>query len=354
MPWQLRATGGPLEGAVYRLRSRTTLGRASDCDIQIINDGVSRKHAKIVEEGSGHVLCDLSSNNGTYVGELRVERHVLQAGDELRIMRSRFVYESVLVGNDADPPGADVWAVKVTNGRTLRQTVDHQSRPELLELPDPSALPDLPDPSALPDLDGGLPSGTPGARDPGAGLDTPIVSAATSGARPVARILERERHRLTALRPDGSPYRGDLVGDILTFRELQLRVTRRDAITPVELGLLQRFTESFRQPSDDPSPYAGLRRFVRFRCRFPARVRWLEGPVEGSTTVVVQDLGVGGARLTWRDHPLDEGVVAWLVIDVAAGSRSRTLVFPTRVAWVTPHEVGVQFAGVAEWERPPS
>jgi len=325
MPWQLRATAGPLEGAVYRLRSRATLGRASDCDIQIINDGVSRKHAKIVEEGGGHVLIDLSSNNGTYVGPQRIERHTLRAGDELRIMRSRFVYELVPAGDDS-AGDSDVWAVKVTNGRTLRQTVDHLARGP----------------------------GEPAPRDSDEAVPTPEPAAAVSGTRPLARILERERHRLTALRPDGSPYRGDLVGDILVFRDLQLRVTRHDTISPLEQELLQRFAESFRQPPNDPSPYAGLRRFVRFRCRFPARVRWLEGPVEDSAPVVVQDLGVGGARLTWRGHPLEEGVVALLVIDVAAGSRARTLVFPTRVAWVTAHELGVQFAGVAEWERRPA
>lgn len=334
MHWQLRAIAGPLEGAVYRLRSRATLGRASDCDIQIINDGVSRKHAKIVEEGTGHVLVDLSSNNGTWVGERRVERHVLQPGDELRIMRSRFVYEGVPAGDDAAQHESDVWAVKVTNGRTLRQTVDFLAQPAAIDLKEP-------------DIDLGLPG-------EGSESGSDAASAATSGARPVARILERERHRLTALRPDGSPYRGDLVGDILVFRDLQLRVTRREAISPIEQELLTRFAESFRQPADDPSPYAGLRRFVRFRCRFPARVRWLEGAIQDSSAVVVQDLGVGGARLTWREHPLDEGVVAWLVIDMAAGSRARTLVFPTRVAWVTPNELGVQFAGVAEWERPPT
>lgn len=323
MTWQLRATAGPLEGAIYRLRSRAILGRASDCDIQIINDGVSRKHAKIVEEGDGHVLVDLSSNNGTWVADQRVERHELRAGDELRIMRSRFVYEAAPDGDDGTQPASDVWAVKVTNGRTLRQTVDHLAGPVHVE---PSLRETTEEPTA--------------------------TSASTSGARPVARILERERHRLTALRPDGSPYRGDLVGDILVFRDLQLRVTRHEPISTVEQDLLQRFAESFRQPPDDPSPYAGLRRFVRFRCRFPARVRWLEGPIQDSSAVVVQDLGVGGARLTWREHPLEEGVVAWLVIDVAAGSRARTLVFPTRVAWVTPSELGVQFAGVAEWERP--
>jgi hypothetical protein len=326
MSWQLRAIAGPLEGATYRLRSRAILGRASDCDIQIINDGVSRKHAKIVEEGEGHVLIDLSSNNGTWIAEQRVERHALRNGDELRIMRSRFVYEAVADRDDGALPESDVWAVKVTNGRTLRQTVDHLSAP--VHVVEPS----LRETSEEPTVD----------------------SAAISGARPVARILERERHRLTALRPDGSPYRGDLVGDILVFRDLQLRVTRHEPISSVEQELLQRFVDSFRQPPDDPSPYAGLRRFVRFRCRFPARVRWLEGPIQDSAAVVVQDLGVGGARLTWREHPLEEGVVAWLVIDVAAGSRARTLVFPTRVAWVTPSELGVQFAGVAEWERPPA
>jgi hypothetical protein len=326
MSWQLRAIAGPLEGAIYRLRSRAILGRASDCDIQIINDGVSRKHAKIVEEGEGHVLIDLSSNNGTWIAEQRVERHPLRNGDELRIMRSRFVYESVADRDDGVQADSDVWAVKVTNGRTLRQTVDHLSAPvHVVE----SSLRET---SEEPTVD----------------------SPASSGARPVARILERERHRLTALRPDGSPYRGDLVGDILVFRDLQLRVTRHEPISSVEQELLQRFVDSFRQPPDDPSPYAGLRRFVRFRCRFPARVRWLEGPIQDSAAVVVQDLGVGGARLTWREHPLEEGVVAWLVIDVAAGSRVRTLVFPTRVAWVTPSELGVQFAGVAEWERPPT
>ena len=194
----------------------------------------------------------------------------------------------------------------------------------------------------------------PGARGAAASGGTRLVAGAVGGCGQFRRAGIYERHRLTALRPDGSPYRGDLVGDILVCRDLQLRVTRHEPISLVEQELLQRFVDSFRQPPDDPSPYAGLRRFVRFRCRFPARVRWLEGPIQDSAAVVVQDLGVGGARLTWREHPLEEGVVAWLVIEVAVGSRGRTLVFPTRVAWATPNELGVQFAGVAEWERPPT
>lgn len=141
------------------------------------------------------------------------------------------------------------------------------------------------------------------------------------------------------------------MGDILVFRDLQLRMTRRDTLSPVEHELLHRFAEAFRQPADDTSPYASLRRFQRFRCRFPARIRWLEGPMEQTDAVTVQDLGVGGARVAWRGHPMREGLVAWLVIDVVSGQSPRTLVFPTRVAWCSEVEVGLQLAGMPEWEQ---
>ena len=320
MTWQLRATAGPLLGAIYLLRKRASLGRAGDCDIQIINDGVSRRHAKIVAAGDGHELVDLGSNNGTFVGNKRVERHRLRAGDEIRVMQSSFVYEPRPAGEDDAPPGDDVWAVKVTSGATLRQTVDLAVFAPQVEPP--------PRGDTLEDMEVRRPDNT------------------------LARV-KPERHRVKALRHDGRPYEGDLVGDVLLFRDLQLRVTRQDSITPIELELLRRLTDAFRQPRDDPSPYASLRRFVRFRCCFPARVRWLEGSAERIGSVEVEDLGVGGARLTWHDHPLQEGVVAWLVIDTVAHARTRTLVFPTRVAWTGPHEVGLQFAGMPEREPQP-
>lgn len=323
MLWQLRATAGPLEGAVYVLRRQVMLGRAGDCDIQIISDGVSRQHAKVVAHDDGYVLVDLRSNNGTYVGEQRVERHVLCDGEELRIMRTRFVFEPVPDG-DEDSGDLDVWAVKVTNGRTLRQTVDHLRPP-------PPAPP-------------------PGRGDTAEDLEA-AEWASDGRERPGAAA---QRHRLAALRADGQPYSGDLVGDILMFRDLQLRTTRREALLPVEQQLLQRFGEAFRQPRDDDSPYASLRRFQRFRCRFPARARWVEGAVDQATAVTVQDLGVGGARVAWSGHPMREGVVAWLVVDVVSGHRPRTLVFPTRVAWCSAVEVGLQFAGMPEWEQGPA
>ncbi len=320
MTWQLRATEGPLAGAVYRLRKGTSLGRAGDCDIQIIHDGVSRRHAKVVVGDEGCEVVDLGSNNGTYVGGKRVHRCQLRIGDEIRIMRTRFVYEGV--AEDQDSTENEVWAVKVTDGSTLRQTID-----EVIEHIVPS------------------PSQSPPRRDTEEDLEQDTPAEVADGN------AKSGRRRVTALRPDGRPYDGNLVGDILTFRDLQLRVTRHETVSPVELDVLQRFSRGFRQPPDDPSPFASLRRFVRFRCRLPARIRWIQGAEQMTATVDIHDLSVGGALVMWRDHPLFEGVVAWLVIDMVHADRPRTVVFPTRVAWALPNEIGLQFAGMPERER---
>jgi pSer/pThr/pTyr-binding forkhead associated (FHA) protein len=110
---QLRAIDGALTGAVFVVRGRTRLGRAGDSDIQIVHDGVSRQHAQVIEDNVGHaVLVDLASNNGTFVGDKRIVRHRLTPGDEIRIMRARFVYEELEDEEDESASSA-VFAVKV-------------------------------------------------------------------------------------------------------------------------------------------------------------------------------------------------------------------------------------------------
>ena len=325
MPWQIRAIAGPLQGAVYVLRRRAMFGRAGDCDIQIINDGVSRRHAKVVVEAEGPVLVDLRSNNGTFVGDQRVERRTLAPGDEFRIMGARFCLETANESSEQSHD-SEVWAVKVTSGVTLRQTVDHLAVPRHEPPPRGDTLEDMETQPTRP----------------------------TMKAKPLMRIgrkREPERHRMTALKPDGDPYAGDLVGDLLIFRDLQLRMIRRETLSPVEHRALAHLTTVFTQVADDPSPHASLRRFQRFACRFPARVRWLEGAIEHVAPVSVLDIGVGGARVAWRSHSLEVGVVAWLVIDRFLGGHTRTVVLPTRIAWTTEIDLGMQFAGTQEWEE---
>lgn len=163
----LRAISGPHAGAVYVLGGRTTIGRASDCDIQILHEGVSRHHAKITLEDDGTiVVIDLLSDNGTFVEDERVERHVLVAGEVVRVMRSRFTYEVL----DTDDVRTSVaFHRKVTSGDSLRQTVHH----------DKSSV------SVRSGLAQGLPGGVMGERD--RSYSRPQAAApALSGARPGA------------------------------------------------------------------------------------------------------------------------------------------------------------------------
>jgi serine/threonine protein kinase len=74
-------TGKPL-----RMFNGTTLiGRASECDIVLKSQDVSKRHCQILLEGGRVVLEDLNSSNGTCVNGQAVEKCVLQDGDEVDI-----------------------------------------------------------------------------------------------------------------------------------------------------------------------------------------------------------------------------------------------------------------------------
>ena len=60
--------------------SRVVLGRSSDCDIQIPDANVSRRHAEIVHEGDDHWLVDLGSTNGIETSDGKVQRLKLEPG----------------------------------------------------------------------------------------------------------------------------------------------------------------------------------------------------------------------------------------------------------------------------------
>lgn len=60
-------------------------GRRSDSDIVLTDPYVSRRHARLVQLGSGYKVIDLNSTHGTFVNGSRVEERVLQAGDKIRM-----------------------------------------------------------------------------------------------------------------------------------------------------------------------------------------------------------------------------------------------------------------------------
>jgi two-component system, cell cycle response regulator len=72
-------------GLVQLPAERLVLGRDTSCDLVVVDDAVSRRHATIEPVDEGFVIVDQGSTNGTYVNDCRIERHVLKAGDRFRV-----------------------------------------------------------------------------------------------------------------------------------------------------------------------------------------------------------------------------------------------------------------------------
>lgn len=62
------------------------LGRSTECHLQVDDDGISRRHAKVGVDPDGQFRVeDLGSTNGTYVNGVRVDAVALKDGDKIQI-----------------------------------------------------------------------------------------------------------------------------------------------------------------------------------------------------------------------------------------------------------------------------
>ena len=86
MPFLLVLSGRHV-GELHRLTPGQDLviGRTEGADILLDDEGLSRSHAAIRADGSGAMLRDLGSKNGTWVGDLKVDEIRLVDGDRIRL-----------------------------------------------------------------------------------------------------------------------------------------------------------------------------------------------------------------------------------------------------------------------------
>jgi len=68
------------------------IGRGQDADLRLPDTGVSRRHVDIRFDGSGAVMHDLGSTNGTTVNGHRAQSWQLQHGDVVRLGHTVVVY----------------------------------------------------------------------------------------------------------------------------------------------------------------------------------------------------------------------------------------------------------------------
>jgi hypothetical protein len=72
--------------------ARATIGRSKDCDIQVPDPNVSRRHAEVRQEGAAYWVVDLGSTNGMEVNGRRQKRAKLRQGDRITLGSTELVF----------------------------------------------------------------------------------------------------------------------------------------------------------------------------------------------------------------------------------------------------------------------
>jgi hypothetical protein len=118
LQYVLRFVAGKDQGREFPLPPDLTIviGRVNDADLLLLDEKISRKHAKISTHGGRVMIEDLASRNGTFVNGVKITSMELQEGDKIVVGSSTIQLASV----------ADVKA----------------------RLPQPSVVPGIPSPAA--------------------------------------------------------------------------------------------------------------------------------------------------------------------------------------------------------------
>jgi hypothetical protein len=133
---------GPKEPLVIDLPS-LVIGRCADCQIQLVEPGVSDHHAVIERRADGYFVRRLNSSGATYVNHDVITDRRLSSGDELEVGSARFRFEIIHGGaaGQQRPPFdllqalATVIVVAVIAGEvTLVGSMFSESRPKKVKL----------------------------------------------------------------------------------------------------------------------------------------------------------------------------------------------------------------------------
>jgi len=77
-------------------RRRAVIGRSKDCDVQLEDPNVSRRHAELRQEGASYWIVDLDSTNGIEVNGRRLKRSKLEDGDRFIVGETEITFRREL------------------------------------------------------------------------------------------------------------------------------------------------------------------------------------------------------------------------------------------------------------------
>ena len=82
-----------VDGKQHELdKRRTCSGARKECDIQLADPNVSRRHAELRQEGAAYWIVDLGSTNGIEVNGRRLKRAKLEDGDPITLGSTELVF----------------------------------------------------------------------------------------------------------------------------------------------------------------------------------------------------------------------------------------------------------------------
>ena len=136
--YALRFISGKYQGGEYPLPANREIvvGRSSELDMVLVEDMVSRRHAKIIVSDEQIVIQDLGSTNGTFVNGEKIKRAKLNEGDRILIGTSIIK----LVAADPAQAGASLQKMEAqarsrsTQPRTMSGSIDEVPLPDLMQL----------------------------------------------------------------------------------------------------------------------------------------------------------------------------------------------------------------------------
>jgi pSer/pThr/pTyr-binding forkhead associated (FHA) protein len=138
--YALRFISGKYQGGEFPISGDKDIfiGRANDLEVVLVEDMVSRKHARVSLQGDVLSIEDLGSTNGTFVNGEKIKRARLKEGDRVLIGTSIIRVAMSEAGADASDPKArmqDVAAARRTSQvRTMTGTIEEVPLVDLLQL----------------------------------------------------------------------------------------------------------------------------------------------------------------------------------------------------------------------------
>jgi hypothetical protein len=138
--YALRFISGKYQGGEFPLppNKEIVVGRSSELDMVLVEDMVSRRHAKLTVTGDQMFIQDLGSTNGTFVNGEKIKRSALSEGD--RILIGTSIIKVVVAGDAANASDAKAMMEDISQGRrtsqvrTMSGSIAEIPLPDLLQL----------------------------------------------------------------------------------------------------------------------------------------------------------------------------------------------------------------------------